>query len=84
MFDVEGWFGYTNWRYFNVPNNTEYPESLFIRKGKSIRTNKAGNRTDRHYQIEPKNPMTLDAYKGALDNFARNAVVRQVELSRVK
>ncbi|MFZ4702155.1 MAG: hypothetical protein ACOYMG_19085 [Candidatus Methylumidiphilus sp.] len=84
MFDVEGWFGYTNWRYFHVPNDTEYPKSLFIKKGKSVRVNKSGNRTGRHYQIEPRNPMTVDAYKGALDNFARNAVVRQVELSRVK
>lgn len=84
MFDVEGWFGYSNWRYFLVPNGTEYPESLFIKKGKSVRTNRAGNLKGRHYQIEPKNPMTVGTFKGALDNFARNAVVKQVELSRVK
>lgn len=84
MFDVEGWFGHSHWRYFYVPNSTEYPASLFIKKGKSVRKNRAGNREGRHYQIEAKNPMTVDAYKGALDNLARNAVARQVELSKVK
>ena len=84
MFDVDGWFGFSNWQYFFVPNNTEYPETLFIKKGSSVRTNRSGNRTGRHYQIEPKNPMTLEAYKGALDNFARNAVAQQVALVRTK
>lgn len=82
MFDVEGWFGHTNWRYFRVPSGTEYSPGLFISKGKSKRTNKAGNLTGRHFQIEPKNPMTVDALKGALDTFARNAVARQVALAK--
>lgn len=83
MFDVKGWFGFTNWEYFHVPKETEYMENLFIRAGKSLRTNKSGKLTGRHYQIEPKNPMTVDAYKGALDHFARNAVVQQIKLSKV-
>jgi len=82
MFDVKGWFGYRAWQYFRVPNGTEYPDSLFIRRGKSVRKNKAGTLEGRHYQIEPRTRMTVQAYKGALDNFARNAVVRLVELAK--
>lgn len=82
MFDVEGWFGHSEWRYFRVPSGTKYPESLFIKKGKHKRTNKPGTLTGFHYQIEPKNPMTIDAYKGALDCFARSAIAKQVELSK--
>lgn len=82
MFDVEGWFGHANWRYFCVPTATEYPASLTIKKGKSKRTNRAGTLSGRHYQIEPKNQMTVDAFKGALDNFARNAVAKQVALAK--
>jgi len=81
MFDVEGWFGYADWSYFGIPNGTEYPEGLFVKRGKKKRKNRSGDRSGRHYQIEPKNPMTVEAFKGALDNFARNAVVRQKALS---
>ncbi|WP_338844877.1 hypothetical protein V8J88_14560 [Massilia sp. W12] len=36
-----------------------------------------------HFQIESKaRMMTKDAYLGALDNLARNAIVRAVELGR--
>lgn len=83
VFDVKGWFGYRVWQYFRVPNGTEYPESLYIRRGKSKRRNKTGNLEGRHYQIEPRTRMTVDAYKGALDNLARNAVVRLIEVARV-
>jgi hypothetical protein len=82
MFDVKGWFGYRVWQYFRVPNGTEYPDSLHIRRGKSVRKNKSGTLEGRHYQIEPRTRMTVQAYKGALDNFARNAVVRLVELAK--
>jgi len=78
MFDVSGWFGTGNWRYFHVPEGTQYHESLFIKRGKSVRTNRSGTLKGRHYQIEPKLPMTVDAFKGALDNFARAAVVKQL------
>jgi len=83
MFTVDGWFGFSEWKYFHVPEGTEYPASLlFIKKGKSKRKNKAGDRTGYHYQIEPRNRMTVEAYKGALDNFARNAVVKQIALAK--
>lgn len=84
MFDVCGWFGFANWGYFHVPQGTEYPDNLFIRRGKSVRKNKSGKLQGRHYQIEPRNRMTVQAYKGALDNFARNAVVQQIRLAKGK
>lgn len=84
MFDVDGWFGFANWKYFKVPNGTEYPENLVIKRGRSKRTNKSGTKTGYHYQIEPKNRMTVVAYKGALDNFARSAVVQAIALAKGK
>lgn len=81
LFDVEGWFGYKNWNYFQIPAGTDYPESLYIKKG-AYPQRKSKKLTGTHYQIEPKIPMTVDALKGALDTFARNAVARRVELSR--
>jgi hypothetical protein len=79
MFDVSGWFGLDSWEYFHVPKDTEYSEGLSIIKGKNNRRNRDKTLRGRHYQIEPKNPMTVDAYKGALNNFARAAVAKQVE-----
>lgn len=82
MFDVDGWFGFGYWKCFHVPEGTEYPDNLVIKRGKSKRTNKSGNRQGYHYQIEPRTRMTVVAYKGALDNFARNAIVKQVTKAR--
>lgn len=84
LHDVEGWFGHSGWRYFQIPGGTEYPANLHIRKGKRPTSNRSGKLTGTHYQIEPLNRMTVSAYKGALDNLARNAVVRQVALARSK
>jgi hypothetical protein len=82
MFSVDGWFGFADWKYFHVPEGTEYPASLFIKMGRSKRRIKAGDREGFHHQIEPKNRMTVVAYKGALDNFARNAIVKQIALAK--
>jgi hypothetical protein len=82
LHNVDGWFGFTHCRYFHIPVDTPIPDSLKVKKGKSKRTNKSGSRTGFHYQIEPLNRMTKAALMGALDNFARSAVVRQVELAR--
>ncbi len=55
-----------------------------IKRGRSKRTKKSGTKTGCHYQIEPKNRMTVVAYKGALDNFARSAVVQAIALAKSK
>lgn len=80
LFDVVGWFGYEGWKYFEIPKNTEYPDSLVIQCGKKPR--KRFDLKAYHYQIEPRIPMTVDAFKGALDNFARSAVAKSVALAK--
>ncbi len=82
MFNVDGWFGFAHWKYFHVPLGTEYGSNLVIKRGKSRRTNRTGNREGYHYQIEPKIRMTVDSFKGALDIFARAAIAKQVELAK--
>jgi hypothetical protein len=83
MHDVAGWFGYATWNYFYVPKDTEYcDDTLFIKRDKKKKWNKTKTIKGRHYTIRPKNPMRLDAYLGALDNLARAAVVKAVELGK--
>jgi len=72
---MHGGFGYKGWFYFLLPKNTPVPDSLDIIPTPT--RNDGG-----HYSIRCKNLMRQDAYEGALDNLARAAVVRAVELSR--
>ena len=74
LFDKSGCFGHIYWFYFTIPKGTVVPESLVIRD-----TGYNDTYAATHYQIEAHNPMTLDAFKGALDNLARNAVVKSLE-----
>jgi hypothetical protein len=71
--------GAKKWHSFTIPKGTDIPASLIVRFTGLNRTFNAD-----HYQIECLNPMTVDAMKGALDNFARSAVVRSVELGQIK
>jgi hypothetical protein len=74
LFDKYGCFGHIYWYYFTIPRGTVVPDSLKIRN--------TGYNTDydaTHYQIESLNPMTVAAFKGALDNLARNAVTKSLE-----
>lgn len=71
--------GAKNWHSFKIPKGTDIPASLIVR----FTGYNASFKSD-HYQIECLNPMTVDAMKGALDNFARSAIVRLVELGEVK
>lgn len=78
LFDRKGVFTSNGWLGFPIPDGTIVPESLAIR---FTNFNKSFNAN--HYQIESRNDqMPLDSYKGALDNLARNAVVRFIALSR--
>jgi hypothetical protein len=68
--------GARNWHSFKIPKDTVIPESLTVRFTGHNRTFGAD-----HWQIESKaGTMAMDAMKGALDNLARNAIVRLVEL----
>lgn len=59
-------------------DGTLIPDSLIVRNDGWRKRFKAT-----HYQIESKaGSMTKQAMEGALDNFARNAIVRAVELGR--
>lgn len=83
MHDVPGWFGFNDWSYFYVPKGTQYcAESLFIKPDKRSKWNKSKTVKGRHYTIRPKTRMRRDTYFGALDNLARAAIVRSVELGR--
>lgn len=72
--------GTRSWYNFKIPVDTVIPDSLIVR---------FTGRNDRfkadHYQIESKaGTMRVDAMKGALDNMARNAIVRLIELGDIK
>ena len=82
LFDVRGWFGHAGWRYFEVPEGTVLPENLQIRRANDIARNRAGTLQGRRHVIMPVARMSLQAYRGALDNLVRNAVVRMIELAR--
>lgn len=81
LFDVTDWFGTKHWDYFQIFSGTDYPDSLFIKKDQETQLN-LRKKVGRHYEIQAKNPMTVDAMKGALDTFARNAIALSVERSK--
>jgi hypothetical protein len=70
LFDRENVFGKKHWLNFTIPEGTVIPDSLRIRHTGHNDVYKA-----EHYQIEAATGrMQLIAYKGALDNLARNAI----------
>ena len=73
LHDHEGALGYIAWTYFRLPEGTVIPDNLVI-----VQRGKAG-----HYQIEVRTggEMTPEALRGALDNLARNCVVRLKQLA---
>jgi hypothetical protein len=74
---VKSVFKGKSWLSFEIPAGTVIPASLIIRETGYNQRFKAN-----HYQIEcAAKSLRIDAFKGALDNLARNAVVRSVELA---
>lgn len=77
LWDKRGVFGTHHWHYFLLPKGTVIPDSLKLVEG---------NWNDKfqatHWQIEVANggELKAEALRGALDNLARNCVVRAVEL----
>ena len=77
FFDRDRVFKSKDWLSFKIPEGTIIPDSLIIRFTGHNPTFKAN-----HYQIEcSTNMMQVVSYKGALDNLARNAVFRSIELA---
>jgi hypothetical protein len=77
LFDKADVFGTKYWCCFPIPAGTVIPEPLFIAGPKFNARYNAD-----HYQIETKIPVRMDSFKAALDNLARNAVVRICELAK--
>lgn len=74
LHDYEGALDYRAWNYFRLPEGTVVPENLIVvQRGADAH----------HYQIEVRTggEMTPDALRGALDNLARNCVVRLKQLA---
>lgn len=73
LWDKKGIFGHLNWHYFLLPEGTNIPASLKVVEGNWSDKFKAT-----HWQIEVANggDLRADALRGALDNLARNCVVR--------
>lgn len=79
LFDKPNVFKAKGWLSFEIPEGTVIPDSLVVKKDNWNPRFKAT-----HYQIEVKvGRMPKDAMKGALDNLARNAIVRAVTLGRI-
>lgn len=73
-------FAGKKWLSFAIPSGTIIPEGIIIRFTDFNKKYQAN-----HYQIESKaGVMRMDAYKGALNNLARNAIVKAVELGKIK
>jgi hypothetical protein len=80
LFDKPGVFGTTYWHLFEIPKGTQIPDSLKF-EGPDYNPVYDAN----HYQIESRaSTIRVDALKGALDNLARNAIVRKIELATSK
>jgi hypothetical protein len=75
LFDKANVFGKKFWWSFEIPKGTVVPDSLKI-----VPTGRNVKYQAEHYQIEAATGrMPVATYKGALDNLARNAVVRLCE-----
>lgn len=82
LHDVSGWFPSKE---FWIPPGTEYSDEIYIRKDPKRKTSQYNpNLKGYHYQLEPRTRMTVSAFKGALNNMARAAVVRQCDLVKAK
>jgi hypothetical protein len=78
LFDRNGVFGRAAWHYFTIPQGTPVDYSLVVRH-----TGRNARLGAEHYQIEVRTGgTTVAAYKGALDNLARAAVVKLYEDAR--
>ena len=77
LWDRRGVFGHKYWYYFTLPKGTVIPDSLKLVEGDWNEKYQAT-----HWQIEVATggSLSADALRGALDNLARNCVVRANEL----
>ena len=83
LHDVPRWYSAPD---FWIPEGTEYSDAdIHVHKDGDIRTSPYNPKlTGFHYQLETKYRMAVVSFRGALNNMARAAVVRQIALSRGK
>ncbi|MEO6802403.1 MAG: hypothetical protein ABI197_04050 [Granulicella sp.] len=83
LHDVPRWYSAPD---FWIPEGTEYSEAdIHIHRDDDLRTSPYNRKlSGYHYQLEPKFKMPVLAFKGALNNMARAAVVRQIALAGSK
>ncbi len=79
LHDISKWF---NCAEFHIPHGTEYSEEILIVRDKHKKTCKDG-RQGYHYMLTARTRMTQETFSGYLNNMARAAVVRQVELANI-
>ena len=80
LHDVSGWF---LGREFSIPKGTAYSDEIHICKDAKRKSSPATQVEGYHYQLEPRTQMTMLTFQGYLNNMARAAVARQVELAKV-
>jgi hypothetical protein len=80
LHDIPAWF---NCQDFFIPAGTEYSDEIHIKADRKTREHpRRKGEFGRHYQLEPRTRMLVVTFKGYLDNMARAAVARQVELAK--
>jgi hypothetical protein len=79
LHDVSGWFG---GREFFIPLGTEYSDEILIVKDGRKKTNPKGTVSGYHYQLTVRTRMTVQTFKGYLDNMARAAVALHVKQAK--
>ena len=77
LFDKDKFFRGKSWRFFYIPEGTLIDPRLKL-TGPDYNDYFKAN----HYQIEVEKPLSISAYKGALDNLARAAVMKAYEDAR--
>jgi hypothetical protein len=81
LHDVAGW---SHGKEFWVPIGTIYSDEIVIRSVSALKTSLQTGVSGRHHHLEVRARMSVSAFKGALDNMARAAVVRQLALARTR
>ena len=73
LYKTPGKFGYDLWFYSLLPQGTPVPDAFDV-----VQTGRDPN----HYSIRCKNMLRRDVYEGYLNNLARAAIAKSVELGR--
>ena len=81
LHDKPQWFG---GKEFWIPLGTTYSAEISIVRDKHQKWNKKHSVQGYHYQLAPRTRMTQTSFAGHLDNMARAAIVKQIEVAKSK